>query len=105
MAIIERPFCAADQGLIVASYSYDDAQSPPLVTTLTVTNNSEGTQPITAVVVDPLTDQIVFSRTVNAKVGTRSFNIQGQNIRMVDKLSRDGTHYWALPFTIGCQVG
>lgn len=107
MAIVERPFCAADQGLITASYSYDDSQTPPLVTIITVTNLSDSAQPITAVVINPLTDNVVFQRTVNARVGTRTFDVSNLagGVHMIDRVDRFGTHYWGLPYTVGCQVG
>jgi hypothetical protein len=107
VAIVERPIFEADQGRLSASYSFDDSLTPPLVTTLTATNNSEVGQPINVVVINPANGAIIASRTVNAKTGIRAFDVSnlGGGVRMVDRQDRDGRHYWALPYTIGTQVG
>ena len=105
MADVERPFCTADEGRLWASYTFDDAQSPPLVTTITVFNQTLTAKQLTAQVLDPNTDEVILQRSVVARLGQRTFNIQNADVRMIDRVARDGSHYWGLPYTVACQIG
>src|SRR6478735_3986060 len=81
MADVERPFCTADEGRLWASYTFDDAQSPPLVTNITVFNQTLTAKQLTAQVLDPNTDEVILQRSVVARLGQRTFNIQNADVR------------------------
>lgn len=105
MADFTNTFCTADEGRLWASYTYSDSTNPPKVTDVTVFNQTNTPKQITAQVLDPNTDEVIWQREVVARTGQRNFNIQNQNIFMVDRTDRVGNHYWGLPYTVACQIG
>ena len=104
MATVTREFCSSDEGRLVASYAFDDTANPPKVISVSLTNDTGGRLQITVQFRDPESDQVVKEWTGAAHTGTQSRNVRNLNVFLVDRVARDGSHYWGLPYTAGCQV-
>jgi hypothetical protein len=114
VALVARPYAgfnyagtpAAPQAAL--SYVYDDALTPPRITTLTATNaGAAGTLYVT--VTDPATGAPVPGwdrRPFAVGSGTTATDVTARDWRLVDRVARDGTtHFWALPVAVAVGWG